>query len=67
MEPLDPKRYTITYSWKQPYLSMNHEVYVPREILVQRELDLLDEIDRRVQNLLTYPDAERIINKLRGN
>jgi len=44
---------------------MNYEVYVPREIEIQRELDLLDEIDQRVQNQLTYPDAEAIINKLK--
>jgi len=68
MEPLDPrKRYTINYTWTQPYPSMNREVYVPQEILVQRELDLLDEIDERVQKMLTYPDAERIICKLKGN
>lgn len=65
MEPLDPKRYTVNYTWTQPYASMNFE-YVPREIHVQRELELLDAIDRRVQTMLTYPDSERIINKLKG-
>jgi len=63
MEPLDPKRFTINYSWTQPYASLNPQ-YAVQVTDLEREMIVIEAIDRIVQNSLTYPDAERIINKL---
>lgn len=60
----------IDFSWTQPYVSMNdffqgkecREIY--EALSVEKELDALDKADEAVQNMLTYPDAEAIINKV---
>jgi len=66
----DPfKGYSV--SWTQPYSSLNEffrgktceEIY--NDDTVERELDRLEAVDRIVQNQLTYPEAERIINKVK--
>ncbi len=49
----------MSYSWTQPYQGMNcREIYNSLE---------LDAIDRIVESMSTYPDAERIINKIIGD
>jgi len=63
MEPLDPKRYNITYTWTQPYASMNP--YYHRDEVVERELDLLDTIDLIVDTMTEYPDAQQLLEKLK--
>lgn len=61
----DPKRFTFSYTFTQPYNVSMNPLYQDQVTL--NELQRLDDIDRAVQNMLTYPDAERIINKLKGN
>ena len=64
----------INYSWTQPYPSMEG-FFVPKElferttqeeqeITVSNELARLDHLEEEVQSMLTYPDAEAIINKI---
>tara|TARA_B110000090_G_scaffold192438_1_gene225838 strand:+ start:997 stop:1299 length:303 start_codon:yes stop_codon:yes gene_type:complete len=64
----------ISYSWTQPYPSMEG-FFVPKElferttqeeqeITVSNELARLDHLEEEVQSMLTYPDAEAIINKI---
>ena len=36
-----------------------------QEEALEKEMALLDEIDARVQNQLTFPDVEAIINKVK--
>ena len=49
----------MSYSWTQPYQGMNcREIYDSLG---------LDAIDRIVESMSTYPDAERIINKILGD
>jgi hypothetical protein len=51
--------WSMSYSWTQPYQDMNcREIYNSLE---------LDAIDRIVESMSTYPDAERIINKIIGD
>ena len=51
--------WSMSYSWTQPYQSMNcREIYDSLG---------LDAIDRIVESMSTYPDAERIINKILGD
>ena len=56
------ERWNINYTWTQPYVSMN-PLY--QDQVTANELRVLDDIDRAVQSMLTYPDAERILNKIR--
>ena len=54
--------WSYDWSWTQPYVAMN-EFYIndSKEQKIQEELALLDSIDEKVQNQLTYPEAQRII------
>lgn len=65
----DPfKGYSV--SWTQPYQSLNEffrgktceEIY--NDLTVERELDRLEAVDKLVDEQLTYPEADAIINKL---
>ena len=57
--------------WTQPYVSMNdffqgkecREIY--EALSVEKELDALDKADEAVQNMLTFPDVEVILNKIK--
>ena len=60
-------------SWTQPYVSMNgfwsneqfeRTTQKEQEITVSNELARLDFLEDEVQSMLTYPDAEHIINKI---
>jgi len=68
---MDAKKNEWTYSFTQPYnASMNpfYNLNAPEifhVLSVAKEIKRLDEIDALVDNMLTYPDAERIMNKLR--
>ena len=54
-------------SWTQPYLptSFNPFYERARDLQVEAEIDRLEAVDRIVQNQLTYPEAEAIINKVK--
>ena len=62
--------WSYDFSWTQPYVSMNdffqgkecREIF--EDISIEQELDRLDQTDEIVQNMLTYPDAEAILNKI---
>ena len=60
-------------SWTQPYVSMNgfwsneqseRTTQKEQAITVSNEIARLDFLEDEVQNMLTYPDAEAIINKI---
>ena len=53
-------------SWTQPYLPTSYNpFYSPSpEHVATQEMIRIEAVDNIVQNMLTYPDAERIINKL---
>ena len=60
-------------SWTQPYVSMNgfwsneqfeRTTQKEQSITVSNELARLDFLEDEVQSMLTYPDAEAIINKI---
>ena len=55
------RKHSISYSWTQPYSVVSHNPFY-QNLTVAHELQRLDDIDRAVQNMLTYPDAEAIIN-----
>jgi len=60
--------------WSQPYVTMQG-FFVPNEqaerttqkeqsVTVSNELERIDFLENEVQSMLTYPDAEAIINKI---
>jgi len=55
-----------SFSWTQPYNVSMNPAY-DTHLRVCQELLLLDSIDLRVQNMQSYPDAERILSKLKGD
>jgi len=59
----DPfKGYSAT--WTQPYLPTAYNPFYERKVDVSEEMIRIEAVDRIVQNMLTYPDAEAILNKL---
>ena len=56
-----------SYSFTQPYpcFFTNEMKEIIQERKVEEELDALERTDQAVQNMLTYPDAEAILNKIR--
>ena len=54
-------------SWTQPYLPTSYNpFYQPSpEHVVTEELIRIAAVDRIVDEMLTYPDAEAIINKVK--
>jgi hypothetical protein len=57
---MDRKFPSYSFSFTQPYSVSMNPFY--NTLTVAHELQRLDDIDRAVQNMLTYPDAEAIIN-----
>ena len=59
----------INYSWTQPYTVISHNPFYnlgyDDHLRVKQELLLLDQIDKTVEKMLTFPDVEAIMNKLR--
>ena len=57
---------SYSYSWTQPYLPTNYNpFYQPsNEHKVTEELIRIAAVDNIVGNMLTYPDAERIIKQV---
>ena len=56
-----------SFSWSQPYNSYSGmsagEIY--QDLSVREEMIRIDAVDNIVQNMLTYPDADAILNKIR--
>ena len=59
-------------SWTQPYLPTSYNpFYTPKERVagvnaVTEEMIRIAAVDNIVQNMLTYPDADAIMNKIRN-
>ena len=56
-----------SFSWTQPYLPTSYNPFYERarDIRLEEEIDRLEMVDRWVDSMLTYPDAEAILNKIR--
>jgi hypothetical protein len=66
---MDRKLPGYSFSWTQPYssVSMNPFYQSVQDAQLELELDRLDAVDVLVDEMLTYPDAEAIINVLKAN
>lgn len=58
---------SYNFSWTQPYPSFFTQEMkdLINERKVEEELDALDRADEAVQNMLTFPDVEAILNKIK--
>ena len=62
-------------SWTQPYLptsynpfyNMNSGEIYNKLTQIDEEMIRIDAVDKIVQNMLTYPDAERILKTINDN
>lgn len=63
--------WSINYTYSQPYLPTSYNpFYTPKERVagvnaVTEEMIRIAAVDNIVQNMLTYPDAEAILNKIK--
>lgn len=61
-----PNMRGYSFTWTQPYsVSLNPFYQSVSDAQLELELDRLDAVDVLVDEMLTYPDAERILNKIR--
>ena len=59
-------KWTVNYSWTQPYNQpTSFNPFYQAQTTVERELEQLNCIDLLVDEMLTYPDAEAILNKIK--
>lgn len=74
-------KWSYDFSWTQPYVNMegfglfsdqykgmsSGDIYqkMQEEEATAKEMALLTSIDEQVENMLTYPDAEAILNKIK--
>ena len=64
-------KWSYDWNWTQPYTSMDQffrgqscqEIY--NALSLEEEIDALDKTDEMVDKMLTYPDAEAILDKIR--
>ena len=57
----------IHYTWTQPYISLNPEYQSnisKEEIKTRQEMKRWKYVDRIVENMDSYPDAERMIRNI---
>lgn len=57
----------IHYTWTQPYVSLN-PVYqtniTKEEIKLKQEMNRWEHVDRIVENMESFPDAQRMIRNI---
>jgi|TARA_B110000977_G_C10919409_1_gene432478 hypothetical protein len=55
--------WSMNYSWTQPYQINQPLTYVS----LPNTIAVLEAVDNIVESMTSYPDAERIINKIIGD
>jgi hypothetical protein len=62
---MDKNKWSYSYSWTQPYTVSMNPLY-QHNVDLAHELRVLEDIDRAVEAMDTYPDALAIIQKVRN-
>ena len=65
---MDPKqnpnrKWSVSWQFTQPYSVSMNEIY--NRSAVAQELERMDLCEKWIETMLTYPDAEAIINKVK--
>lgn len=56
-----------SFSWTQPYLPTSYNPFYERKVDIAEEMAKIEMVDNWVDAMLTYPDAERILKKLKDD
>lgn len=67
------KNFKMNYSWSQPYTSLNSYGFFQskavqdrvNDLTIEEQLDKIEMVDRWVDSMLTFPDAEDILKKIK--
>ena len=62
---MEPDKWSINYSWSQPYTFSYSVNPIPKSSSIEQELARLDMVDSWVDAMSSYPDAERILNTIK--
>ena len=57
--------WNYSFSWTQPYNASMNPLY-QTNVDLAHELRVLEDIDRAVENMTTYPEAQAIIQKVQN-
>jgi len=60
-----PNTSGYSFSWTQPYLPTSYNPFYERKVDVADEMTRLEMVDRWVDAMFAYPDAEEVLNKAR--
>lgn len=60
------KKYSYSFSWTQPYPGFTWPDPI-KQVNVMNEIARMDFLEEEIQSMLTYPDAEAILNKIKEN
>ena len=62
-----PNTNGYSFSWTQPYLPTSYNPFYERKVDIAEEIAKIEMVDNWVDAMLTYPDAERILKKLKDD
>ena len=60
-----PNTNGYSFSWTQPYNISASPFYQSRHLSIDEEIAKIEMVDRWVDSMLTYPDAEAILKKIK--
>ena len=60
-----PNTNGYSFSWTQPYTVSSNPFYQSRHLSIDEEMAKIEMVDRWVDSMLTYPDAEAILKKIK--
>jgi len=60
-----PNTNGYSFTWTQPYQPTSYNPFYERKTDIAEEMARIEMVDNWVNAMLTFPDAERILNKIR--
>jgi len=60
-----PNTNGYSFTWTQPYLPTSYNPFYERKTDIAEQMARIEMVDNWVNAMLTFPDAERILNKIR--
>ena len=60
-----PNTNGYSFTWTQPYLPTSYNPFYKRKTDIAEQMARIEMVDNWVNAMLTFPDAERILNKIR--
>ena len=57
------KKFSYSFSWTQPYYGYTWPDPI-KQVNVMNEIARMDFLEEQIQSMTSYPDAEKIIQKL---